>query len=114
MWPMHPELNVTDPADDPMMNPNEALLVEAQVRVVTGSSIWLVRPDTYLRLPRNEGPRRQIDDLDGAARDAEWHEHEGVWVLAHGEVMKLRILPAGRPTGSSGLITGPVVQMTGR
>ena len=89
----------------------EVLTIEAELRVVTEASIWLVRPSTYLRLPRTEGPRAQLDDLDGATRDAEWHEHEGVWLLDASGVRKLNVLPNGRPEGSRGLFSGPIEQI---
>jgi hypothetical protein len=63
------------------MDNDKALTIVAELRVTTEASIWLERPDIYMRLPRIEGPRVQIEDLDGAARDAEWHEYEGVLVL---------------------------------
>jgi len=91
-----------------------ALAIESELRVITEASIWLVRPSSYLRLPRTEGPRQQLDDLDGATRDAEWHEHEGAWLLDGNGVCKLNVLPAGRPAGSCGLISGPIEQMAGR
>jgi hypothetical protein len=75
----------------------EVLTIEAELRVVTTASIWLVRPSTYLRLTRAEGPRAQLDDVDGATRDAEWHGREGVWLLDASGVRKLNVLPNGRP-----------------
>jgi hypothetical protein len=92
----------------------EVVTIEAELRVVTTASIWLVRPSTYLRLPRAEGPRAQLDDLDGATRDAVWHGHEGVWLLDASGVRKLNVLPNGRPEGSRGLFSGPIEHMSGR
>jgi hypothetical protein len=77
------------------------------------ASVWLVRPSTYIRLPRTEGPREQLDDLDGATRDAVSHQHEGASLLDGQEVRKLNLIPAGRPDGSRGLISGPNEQITG-
>lgn len=49
----------------------EALTIETELRVITEASIWLVRPTTYLRLPRAEGPRKQLD----AAVATAWTSH---------------------------------------
>lgn len=78
------------------------------------ASIWLVRPATYLRLPRTERAREQLVDLDGATRDAEWHAHEGAWLLDSYGARKLNVLPAGRPEDSRGLFSGPIEQISGR
>jgi hypothetical protein len=81
--------------------------------VVTTASVWIVRPEDYLRLPRNEAPREAIEDLDGATRDAMWHRHDGVWLLEDIDVLRLNVLPSGRPEGSRGIYTGPIEQMAG-
>ena len=92
----------------------EPLTIVVELRVLTEASVWLVRPSTYLRLPRTEGPRAQIYDTDGAARDGVWHQHEGVWLLEGDGVRMLNVLPAGRPPGSRGLFSGPIERVAGR
>ena len=104
---------VTPEVDDPSMN-REPLSIVSELRIVTEASIWLVRPTTYLRLPRTEGPRAPLDDIDGATRDAVWHEHEGAWLLDVYGVLKLNVLPAGRSDGSHGLHSGPIEEIAGR
>lgn len=84
---------------------------EITLRVLTESSIWFVRQSTYLRLPRDGVPRAPLEDLDGATRDGGWHQHSGVWLVILSGVLKLNILPAGRPDGSIGLLSGPVDQI---
>lgn len=85
----------------------ESLTIVSELRVLTEASIWLIRPSTYLRLPRAAVPRPPIDDIDGATRDAVWHEHEGAWLLDSYGIRKLNVLPASRPVGSRGLFSGP-------
>lgn len=92
----------------------ETLTIEVELRITTAASVWLVRPRSYLRLPRGEHPREPLDDLDGATRDAEWHNHEGAWLIDDDGVHKLNVLPAGRLPGARGLISGPVQEMKGR
>lgn len=92
----------------------ETLTIDSELRVTTEASNWFVRPSTYLRLPRTEGRREQLHDLDGATRDAVWHAHNGAWLLYEQGVPKLNVLPTGRPEGSQGLISGPIEQITGR
>jgi hypothetical protein len=72
----------------------ESLTIVSELRVLTEASIWLIRPSTYLRLPRAEVPRPPIDDIDGATRDAVWHEHEGAWLLdSYGIASSMSSLP---------------------
>lgn len=85
---------------------------EAELRVVTEASVWLVRSSTYLRMPRDGKWRPRIEDLDGATRDAVWHDHEGAWLVLAGGVLKLNILPANRPEGSVGLMSGPIEEIS--
>jgi hypothetical protein len=92
----------------------EPLTIVSELRVITEASVWLVRRATYLRLPRTERARTQLVDLDGATRDAEWHAHEGAWLLDGYGVRKLNLLPAGRPEDSRGLFSGPIEQISGR
>lgn len=81
-----------------------------EVRVFTLNSIWLVRPDTYIRMPRVEGDRPETLSLDGKLMDNIWHEHIGAWIIdsvgTGGWV--LRVLPSGRPEGSYGLLSSLV------
>ena len=76
------------------------LAIDVELRIVTESSIWLVRPDAYLRLPRAEAPRGPTPDIDGATEDGRWHAHAGAWLLDDHDTQRLRVLPAGRPPGS--------------
>ena len=78
------------------------------LRVTTPSSIWLIRPDRYCRLPRHgEQPRSAASD---ALTDGDWHEHVGAWVFIDpiDQLPHVRLLPADRPAGSRGIHTGAV------
>lgn len=85
-----------------------------EVRVFTLNSIWLVRPETYLRMPRVEGDRPETLSIDGKLADNVWHEHVGAWILdsvGNGGWV-LRILPAGRPAGSYGTLSSLIESVT--
>lgn len=87
----------------------EPVDVEGELRVVTEASVWLIRPTTYQRLPRREGPRAVCT---AALADAVWHAHEGVWHLDDVHGTRYRILPTGRRPGSVGVVTGDVQAAT--
>ena len=89
------------------------ITIVSEVRIVTAASVWIVRPATYLRLPRAEAPRSPIDDLDGASADGRWHDHDGAWFVEQLGCRKLQLLPSGRPPGSRGLISGPIEEVQG-
>lgn len=78
-----------------------------RLRVVTESSVWLVEPDRYLRMPKSEEPRwpAGVEALD----DLVWHEHVGVWLYTDVFGAHLGLMPAGRPEGSSGVHSGVIV-----
>lgn len=85
------------------------LEVLSEVTVVTANSIYLVRPQTYIRMPRHEESRPQPYSLDGKLKDNEWFTHDGVWVMTNDDdPWRLRILPSGRFEGARGLITSDV------
>lgn len=90
-------------------DPGEPLVVDGTLRVVTESSVWLVTAERYCRLPRTEAPRRVQRSEDGALYDGPWRDHVGVWTVTEGDERWLRILPAGRPQGSYGIVTGTIV-----
>lgn len=85
--------------------------VGVELRVTTHASVWIIRPDAYLRLPRSEAPR----PLPGSAAlvDGEWHHHVGVWKMTDSRGVRYRILPAGRPPSATGIYTGDVIAVGG-
>ena len=80
---------------------------------LTENSVYIIRENTYCRLPRVEEERYipSPDLVDGV-----WHNHVGVWELEeeneYGPYYAgpcLRILPEGRAEGSTGLITSKII-----
>lgn len=90
----------------------QAVDIGVELRVVTHASIWIIRCDAYLRLPRTEGPRPA--PRSAALIDGKWHRHVGVWKMTDSHGVRYRILPAGRPPGAAGIHTGDVVAVGGR
>lgn len=89
--------------------PLDDLIAErGELRVTTDNSVWFLRPAEYCRLPLNEQGRRNDYSIDGALEDGIWHSHDGVWVRRFGRELVVRILPAGRPQGFHGIVTGRV------
>lgn len=82
----------------------EPVDIEGELRIVTDQSVWLIRPDRYMRLPRGERPRQP--PRSEALLDATWQQHVGVWRVTDSFGTRYRILPAGRPPGSGGIYTG--------
>mgnify|MGYP005609898941 CR=1 FL=1 len=85
-----------------------------EVRVFTLNSIWLVRPETYIRMPRVEGDRPETLSIDGKLADNVWHEQGGAWILdsvGNGGWV-LRVLPSRRPAGSYGLLSSLIESVT--
>lgn len=81
-----------------------------EVVLESESSIWRIKSDSYHRSPREdplflfqrETVLAELSDL----KDHEWHPHEGVWANQTPLGYRLRIMPAGRPEGSVGIVTG--------
>ena len=85
----------------------QVVVVGTVVSVETDASVWLIGPTSYCRSPRITGIRPATPSVDDALVDASWHDHVGVWAhLRDGVVERYRILPAGRPVGSVGILTG--------
>ena len=84
----------------------EPVDIEGELRIVTDQSVWLIRPDRYMRLPRSGRPRQP--PRSEALVDATWHHHVGVRRVTDSFGTRYRILPAGRPPGSGGIYTGDV------
>jgi hypothetical protein len=82
--------------------------IVGELRVVTDASVWLIRPATYLRMPKTAQARGQ--PRSPALTDNRWHAHEGAWIVSNdaGELW-LRIVPAGRIPGAHGIETGFIV-----
>lgn len=82
------------------------LEVDGEVRVTTTASVWLVRPDSYCRMPRSEGPRAVSSP---ALTDGTWHAHVGAFLVSGAQGSWLRLMPPGRDPGASGVETGLIL-----
>ncbi len=77
------------------------------VRVVTGSSNWLLTPDRYQRLPREEQPRPPVGSIDGRLDDARWRGMRRCWWVVYADGARaVRILPTIGPPDGVGVGTG--------
>lgn len=83
-----------------------ALSIDGELRVVTENSVWLIRPDTYCRMPRREEAR---DAPGPELTDGAWHPHVGAWMLTTSLGAYLRLLPPDRPEGATGIVTSTIV-----
>lgn len=81
--------------------------IDDELRVLTGNSVWLIRPDAYCRMPRREEPRH-VPGRELA--DGVWHPHVGAWLVTDALGSCIRLLPPGRPYGASGIVTGAVLR----
>lgn len=84
------------------------------VRVVTGSSNWLLTADGYQRLPREEQPRPQVGSIDGRLGDARWHGMQRCWWVVYADGARaVRILPTIGPPDGVGVVTGIIESVDG-
>lgn len=82
------------------------------VRVTTESSLWLLRPNAggqYLRMPLAETSRPEHQTPDGALDDLRWLRYREARLVRSPVGDRLRIVPADRPEGSKGVITGVIL-----
>lgn len=85
------------------------------VRVTTESSIWLLTPERYLRLPRQERPRPPVVSIESRLADGTWHGLRRCWWRIHADgVRQLRLLPEVGPADGVGVVTGVIVAVKGR
>ena len=88
--------------------------VSCELRLITERSIWLLRPDSYFRIPQDEGPREQIRSIEGRMDDCRWHEYRRAWFdLENATWLHVRILPAVGPPNGNGIYTGRVQVLSG-
>lgn len=85
------------------------------VRVTTESSIWLVTPERYQRLPREERPRPPVVSIEGRLADGEWHGLRRCWWRVHADgERQMRLLPEVGPANGVGVVTGVIIAVKGR
>jgi hypothetical protein len=96
MWP-------TASDDEPRLE------VHGELHVRTESSLWVIRPDRYIRMPLVEGAREPLPSEDDALDDLEWHPQREVRLVETPAGLRLRIVPANRSDDARGVITGVIV-----
>ena len=89
----------------------EPVQIDVELRVLTHASVWLIRPEAYMRMPRDE--QRRWPPSTGALADGIWHPHRGAWRILDGDAVRYRILPAHRSDGAFGVVTGEVIASAG-
>ena len=103
------------PAPGPTYGPwyGARLDITGELVARSENSMWIVRPDTYCRMPLIEGAQLQEPSLDDALDDLVWHDHVGVFLVDDLDDVRLRIVPAGRPAGAFGVVTGSLTVLRG-
>lgn len=91
----------------------EALEPAVEIRIVTERSLWLIRPDRYLRMPRGEHFRERTEAIENRLDDHTWHEHRGAYWQANIYGLRVRIKPVLGPADGAGILTGPVIEIRG-
>ena len=85
------------------------------LRVETENSIWFVTPERYQRLPREERPRPDVRSIEHRLADGKWHRLRRCWWRVHDDGdRQLRILPEMGPADGHGIVTGIVLEVSGR
>lgn len=87
--------------------------VPVELRVTTESSLWVIHPDRYMRLPLSESPRRPVYSIEDRLRDGKWHEMRDIWFRWEDDGVRLRILPAVGPEDGYGIISGIIKEVAG-
>jgi hypothetical protein len=84
------------------------------VRVRTESSIWLIGPSKYHRLPQEERPRATPPSDERRLDDAVWHGMRRCWWITYPDGRQaLRILPIAGPPEGLGVVSGLIVEISG-
>lgn len=86
------------------------LRIVGEARVLTESTLWLIRSDEYIRMPKAELPRRPPFAFDHSLDDLIWIPYREIRLMHSQFGTHLRIIPASRGRGSNGVITGVIVE----
>lgn len=77
------------------------------VTYITENTFWVFTGKQYCRIPR-EG--REHFPVGNDLEYGDWHEYEELWEIEEGpDKGRLRVLPAGRPPGSFGLLSSLII-----
>jgi hypothetical protein len=86
-------------------------------RVHTQRSLWLIDADVYIRMPRHgerPDPARDVWSDWGRLDDLVRHPYRRAWwSIDPAGVLVVRIHPVAGPPNGAGIISGPVVAVTG-
>lgn len=96
----------------PNTPPPGVLAVSRQIRVETPSSIWIVNPDTYVRMPKMEG-ERPIPDSPGLL-DLVEHPHVCAQIIQDWWGPRLRLIRPLSSRGGPWVVSGLIVSFTAR
>ncbi len=85
-----------------------------ELRLVTENSLWLLRADTYFRMPKEERFREREWSIEGRLDDCRWHPYRRVWFwIYEGIWLRGRILPVAGPADGVGVYTGCILAIEG-
>jgi hypothetical protein len=105
-----------NPEDDPITTFAGFLEPAPIAHVATLGSIWLIDDTTYVRMPKTEAldPTRSHEAIDGRLNDFVHHPYRAAWFGWDdvGEIV-LRLLPVVGPSDGIGLVSSPVMTISG-
>lgn len=85
-----------------------------ELRLVTERSVWLLRADTYFRMPKADLARDQDWSIEGRMDDDRWHSYRQAWFwISDGTWLRARILPSVGPVDGVGIHTGCILAISG-
>lgn len=100
---------------DPSTPEPGPLDIQREVRIETPSSVWLIQPDRYMRMPKTETSRMTLNMIGAPGlADLVWHQHIGPFVIADVWGPRVQLM---RPLASPGrrwVMTGEIVTFTTR
>ena len=79
----------------------------------SGKTGWILRRHTYGRMRLAEGARPADLSEDDGLDVLLWREHLGVYLIDDIDDIRLRIIPAGRPEDTFGIVTGSLDVLRG-
>lgn len=85
-----------------------------ELRLVTERSVWLLRADTYYRMPKEEQAREQDWSIEGRMDDGRSHSYRRAWFWIYDHTwLRARILPSVGPVHGIGIYTGCILAISG-
>ena len=81
------------------------------VVLITAGSVWIVTPDRYLRMKRDEFAAVLGNETLALCNRLDydtWHLHRGAWWRARNGTYAVQIRPVAGPADGYGIVTGDV------